>query len=64
MPDLDAPVTYLVAFLILWVILYWVVPPMLMRRRSPLDAQTQPRRYLTETGSLHRLARDAEQGES
>jgi hypothetical protein len=49
----------LLGFISVWLIFYWVFPSVLVRLREPRRVQVKEHpRFLSETGTIHRLGRD------
>jgi hypothetical protein len=61
MENFNLPFIILLGFLIIWSLMYWIFPLVLMRLREPrkIEDQHQPS-FLAETGTVHRLGRDSE----
>jgi hypothetical protein len=48
----------LLGFILIWLAFYWVFPSMLVRLREPRRAEVREHgRFLSETGTVHRLGR-------
>jgi hypothetical protein len=50
----------LLGFLIIWSLIYWIVPSVVVRLRAPRREDQHNSRFLSETGTVHRLGRDSD----
>ncbi|MEO5861711.1 MAG: hypothetical protein ABIW48_05790 [Burkholderiales bacterium] len=50
----------LLGFLIIWSLIYWIVPSVVVRLRAPRKRSEHNSRFLSETGTIHRLGRDTD----
>lgn len=56
--QITLPSLLLFGFLLVWVLAYWVFPNLAVRFRGPRPIKDRaPARFLSETGTIHRLGR-------
>jgi hypothetical protein len=61
MENFNLPVVILFGFLIIWSLMYWIFPLVLVRLRAPQKIEDQHHSsFLSETGTVHRRCRDSE----
>ncbi len=49
---------FLLVWVLVWVLAYWVFPNLAVRFRGPRPIEERaPTRFLSETGTIHRLGR-------
>jgi hypothetical protein len=59
MNNINLPALFLFGFLIVWSLMYWIFPLIVVRLREPRKADEQTHSsFLSETGTIHRLGRE------
>ncbi len=56
--QINFPSLLFFGFLLVWALAYWVFPSLVVRFREPRPIEDRaPIRFLSETGTIHRLGR-------
>ncbi len=60
MENFNITFAILIGFLIIWSLIYWIVPSVVLRARETRKHDKRNSRFLSETGTIHRLGRDSD----